>query len=129
MLKYTCKTIADPLCKLFNMSLQCHIYPNIWKSATVMPIFKKGDKSEVSIYRPISLISCIGKSFERVVFKHVHNFVLSNSLIFKYQSGLLPGHLTVHHLIKEVHHTCLALESQKINCQVFCNISKAFDRV
>ena len=74
MLKYTSKTIALPLCKLFNMSLQQHAYPNLWKSATVMPIFKKGEKSEVCNYRQISLISCVGKAFERVVFKHVHNY-------------------------------------------------------
>ena len=43
------------------MSLQRHIHPNIWKSTTVMPIFKKGDKSEISNYRPISLINCVGK--------------------------------------------------------------------
>ena len=129
MLKYTCRTTAVPLCKLFNMSLQRLTYPTIWKSATVIPIFKKGDRSEVSDYRPISLISCVGKSFERVVFKHVHNYLLSNSLIYKYQSGFLPGHSTVDHLIEEVHYTCLALENQKINCQVFCDISKAFDRV
>ena len=103
MLKNTCKTIAIPLCKLFNKSLQSRIYPRIWKSATVMPILKKGDKSEVSNYRPISLISCVGKTFERVVFKHVHNHLLSNSLIYKYQSGFLPGHSTVHYLIELVH--------------------------
>ena len=54
-LKYTCKTIAVPLCKLFNMSLQQHAYPNLWKSATVIPIFKKGKKSDVCNYRPIFL--------------------------------------------------------------------------
>ena len=44
MLKYTCKTVAKPLCRLFNMSLQQRSFPNLWKSADVMPIFKKGDK-------------------------------------------------------------------------------------
>ena len=129
MLKNTCKTIAIPLCKLFNKSLQSRTYPRIWKSATVMPIFNKGDKSEVSNYRPISLISCVGKTFERVVFKHVHNYLLPNSLIYKYQSGFLPGHSTVHHLIELVHQTCLALEDRKTNCQIFCDISKAFDNI
>ena len=94
-----------------------------------MPIFKKGEKSEVCNYRPISLISSAGKAFERVVFKHVHNYLLSNSLFYKYQSEFLPGHSTVHHLREVVRQTCLALESHKINCQVFCDISKAFDRV
>ena len=129
MLKYTCKITAVPLCKLFNMSLQQHAYPNLWKSATVMPIFKKGEKSRVCNYGPISLTSCVGKAFERVVFKHVHNYFLSNFLIYKYQSGFLPGHSTVHHLIEVVNQTCLALESHKIKYQVFCYISKAFDRV
>ena len=85
------------------------------KAATVMPIFKKGEKSEVCNYRPVSLISCVGKAFERVV----HNYLLSSSLTYKYQSRFLPGHSTVHHLIEVVHQTCLALENHKINCQVF----------
>ena len=71
----------------------------------------------------------MGKSFERVIFKHVYNHLITNSLIYQYQSGFLPGHSTVHHLIELVHHTCLALEKYEINCQIFCDISKAFDRV
>ncbi|MEW8548488.1 MAG: reverse transcriptase family protein [Candidatus Thiodiazotropha sp.] len=129
MLKYTSHTVAKPLCYLFNMSLQQRSFPSLWKSADVMPIFKKGDKSIVSNYRPISLISCVGKSFERIVFKNVYNHLLTNSLIYKYQSGFLPGHSTVHHLIEAIHHTCLALENHEINCQIYCDISKAFDRV
>ena len=49
-------------------------------------------------------------------------------LIYKFQSGFLPGHSTVHHLIEVIHHTCLALENYE-TCQFFCDISKAFDRV
>ena len=129
MLKNTCHTIAKPLSMLFNISIQQNIYPKIWKSAVVMPIFKKGDKSDVSNYRPISLISCVGKSFERIVFKNVYNHLMANSLIYKFQSGFLPGHSTVHHLIEVIHHTCLALENYETTCQFFCDISKAFDRV
>ena len=111
------------------MSLQQHTYPKLWKSATVMPIFRKGEKSEVCNYRPISLISCIGEAFERVIFKHVHNYLLPNSLIYKYQSGFLPGHSTVHHLIEVVHQTRIALENHEINYHVFCETSKSFNRV
>ena len=35
----------------------------------------------------------------------------------------------MHHLNELVHHTCLALEKYEINCQIFCDLSKAFDRV
>ena len=129
MLKYTSKTIAIPLCKLFNLSLRTNSFPALWKLAHVMPIFKKGDRSLVSNYRPISLVSCVGKSFERVIFKHVYNHLITNSMIYPYQSGFLPGHSTVHHLIELTHQTCLALEKYETNCQIFCDISKAFDRV
>ena len=86
---------------------------------------KKGDKSVASNYRPISLISCVGESFIQTCL----NLLDSNSLIYKYQSGFLPGHSTVHHLIESIHNTCLALENFETSCQVFCDISKAFDRV
>ena len=65
-----------------------------------MPIIKKGDKSQTNNYRPISLVSCVGKDFESVIFKHVYNNLITNSLIYQYQSGFLPGHSTVHHLIE-----------------------------
>ena len=97
MLKNTCRAIATPLCKLFNLSLQTNSFPTLWKLAHVMPIFKKGDRSLVCNYRPISLVSCVGKPFERVIFKHVYNHMITNSLIYQYQSGFLPGHSTVHH--------------------------------
>ena len=129
MLKNCSISLAIPLCLLFNLSLRLHTYPSLWKLAHITPIFKKGDKSVASNYRPISLISCVGKSFERILFKHVYNHLDSNSLIYKYQSGFLPGHSTVHHLIESIHNTCLALENFETSCQVFCDISKAFDRV
>ena len=129
MLKNTSGSIATPLCKLFNLSLKTNSFPSLWKLAHVMPIFKKGDKSHASNYIPISLISCVGKTFERIIFKHVYNHLISYSLIYQYQTGFLPGHSTAHHLIELIHHTCLALEKYKINCQIFCDISKAFDRV
>ena len=45
----------------------------------------KGDKSEAGSYRPVSLISCVGKAFERVIFKHVYNHIADNNLLNKYQ--------------------------------------------
>ena len=102
MLRQTSKTISLPLCKLFNLSLKTNTYPALWKIAHVMPVFKKGDKFQPCNYRPISLISCIGKSFERILFKNVYNHLIENSLVYKYQSGFLPGHSTVHHLIESM---------------------------
>ena len=122
MLKSTCNTACVPLSKLFNLSLRTHSYPEIWKISHVMPLFKKGDKSLTRNYRPVSLTSNVGKSFERIIFKHLYNlynYITESELLYKYQSGFLPGHSTVHHLIELTHNICISLESYEANCQVF----------
>ena len=62
--------LSPPLCSLFNQSLILGIVPDIWKEAHVCPIPKGGDRTAVSNYRPISLLSNINKVLERIVFKH-----------------------------------------------------------
>ena len=51
--------LSPPLCTLFNQSLILGIVPDIWKEAHVCPIPKGGDRTAVSNYRPISLLSNI----------------------------------------------------------------------
>jgi hypothetical protein len=50
-------------------------------------LFKNGDKSLPSNYRPISLLSCVSKVLEKIIFKHVFNHLLGNKLLYKFQSG------------------------------------------
>ena len=127
MLKHTASTVCKPLEIIFNCSLQTGRFPHMWKSAIIIALFKKGIKSDPTNYRPISLLSCVGKVFERVIFKYIYNSLIE--LIYKYQSGFMHKHFTVHQLIEIYHNICLALENHKIICSVFCDISKAFDRI
>ncbi len=100
MLKGCSKTVCKPLCILFNRSVTLNKYPSSWKIANVMPLFKKGDKSLLSNYRPISLISCVGKVMERVMLniKYIHSHLNSNNLIFKtnLESSRLLDSLSTH---------------------------------
>ena len=66
--------LSQPLSDLFNASLSLRKMPVSWKVANVCAIFKKGDRSLPSNYRPISLLNTIEKVFERIIFKHVFNF-------------------------------------------------------
>ena len=63
--------IVDALTILFNRSLQEGVFPTTWKTAHVTPIYKKGSKELCTNYRPISLLSCIGKVLEKCVQRHV----------------------------------------------------------
>ena len=129
LLKQIKFTISSPLFKLFNKSLQVGIYPNSWKVALVLPLFKKGERNSPCNYRPISLLSCLGKLMERCVYKHLYNYLTSNNLIYSNQSGFLTGHSTVYQLIEMYHQLVQSFDNKTHTCLVFCDISKAFDRV
>ena len=53
------------LCHIFNKSLTNGIYPETWKRALVMPLYKKGIKSAINNYRPVSLLPCVSKGLEK----------------------------------------------------------------
>ena len=91
ILRECSRELSHPLCFLLNHSLSLGIFPETWKDAMVCAIYKKGDMSSVSNYRPISLLSCLEKVAERAVFKHLYNHLHENSILTPLQSGFIPG--------------------------------------
>lgn len=71
----------------------------------------------------------MGKTLEKIVFKHVHNYLHTHRLISSFQSGFTPGDSTVYQLCELYHLFAKALDNRKDIRIVFCDISKAFDRV
>ena len=129
ILKELATPLSFPLSDLFNFSLATGKVPQMWKEANVTPIFKKEDPSVVSNYRPISLLSAVGKVLEKIVHKHLFNFVREHDLLSALQSGFIPGDSTVNQLIDIYNTFCKSLDEGKEVRAVFCDISKAFDRV
>ena len=84
MLREAKYEIAGPLYLLFNKSLREKIFPADLKHAHIIQIFKSADKSSVSNYRPVALLSTISKVFEKVVYKHMFNILTENALIYKF---------------------------------------------
>ena len=129
LLKEGAFVISKPLTTIFNGSLQQGYFPARWKEANVTPIYKKEDRSSPSNYRPISLLSCIGKTMERCVHKHIYNYISQNNLLTPLQSGFISGDSTTNQLLNIYHMFCEAVDNGKEVRVVFCDISKAFDRV
>ena len=129
LLRGLSKELSTPYCSLFNQSLRGGIVPSLYKEANVCPIPKKGDLSDVSNYRPISLLNSEDKVLERLVFKYFYNHLRDNNLLSSLQSGFLPGDSTANQLSFLYNMFCQALDSGKEVRAVFCDISKAFDRV
>ena len=122
-------SLVKPLTKLFNLSLNKGKVPKLWKQANVVPIHKKDSKQILANYRPVSLLSILGKMMERIVFKYVFNHFRDNFLLSVWQSGFLPGSSTVTQLIEIYNTFCSAITKNKEIRIVFLDISKAFDRV
>ena len=129
LLRELSKELSTPYCSLFNQSLWEGIVSSLYKEANVCPVSKKDDLSGVSNYRPVSLVNSEDKVLKRIVFKYLYNHLRDNNLLYSLNSGSLPGDSTVNQLSFLYNMFCQALDSGKDVRAVFCDISKAFDRV
>ncbi|MCG8033360.1 MAG: reverse transcriptase family protein, partial [Candidatus Thiodiazotropha taylori] len=129
VLKELSSELSAPLSSFFNRSFHIGEVPDTFKVAHVTPVPKGGDRSVVSNNRPISLLSNLDKTQEKLVFKHLYNHFRENNIITSFQSGFTPGDSTVNQLTFLYHTFCQALDSGKEVRVVFCDIKKAFDRV
>ena len=121
--------IAEPLTILFNRSLRESKFPAIWKVSHVTPLHKKGPMRFCNNYRPISLLSCIGKVLEKCIHKHLYKFLQYNNIITQSQSGFIPGDSTVNQLLCIYNDLCSSFDKEITTQAVYLDISKAFDRV
>ena len=70
------------------------------KIAKVSPIFKKGDKSILSNYRPISVLPHFSKILERIMYNRLYAYLAENNILFNKQFGFGAGHSTEHALLE-----------------------------
>ena len=129
LLREAAPSISDVLAKIFNKSLESSTYPDIWKMAHVVPLHKKNSQSDPNNYRPVSLLTCISKILEKAVYKYVHNYLISNNLITKKQSGFSPGDSTINQLTCICHQIYESFDNRDETRAVFLDLSKAFDKV
>ena len=82
--------------KLFNIIFESGIIPNAWTIRVIHPIFKnKGDSTDPLNYRPITLLSCLGKLFTAILNIRLEKYASDNNIINDYQSGFRKGFSTV----------------------------------
>ena len=129
LLKEGSYILAHPYAVIFNRSFSLGYSPSSRKEANVTRIFIKDDESQPSNYRPISFLSIVGKAMERCIHKYLYNYITVNDILTSLQSGLRHGDSTTNQLLHTYYTICEAVDTGKEVRAVFCDISKAFDRV
>ena len=94
-LKLALPFIENSLAIVFNTSIETSRFPDSWKVARVAPIFKEGDKTGRSNYRPISVLPVISRLFEKLVANQLYQSMNENGHFSSGQSGFLHLHSTL----------------------------------
>ena len=119
--------ITEPLHHIFELSFAESKVPSDWKTATVVPIFKKGDKSSPGNYRPVSLTSIICKLFETIIRKRLVDHLDQNELIFSEQYGFRRS--CALQLLNVLEDWTKSLNENNDTDVIYLDFSKAFDSV
>ena len=122
-------SMATNLSIIFNKSMESGIFPQLLKTAKVIPVYKAESKMIESNYRPISLLPIIGKLFEKLICKRISSFIQKYNILYSRQFGFQSGKSTEHALIDIQDQILKSLEKGETPCCIFLDFAKAFDTV
>ena len=111
--------------KDFNRSLDKCLFPADLKNAEVVPVFKKGDKTNKENYRPVSILSNISKVYERCIYDQICSFF--DTILSKLQCGFRKGFSAQTCLLVMVEKWRKSIDSGNKSGAVLTDLSKAFD--
>ena len=127
MVKSLKNELYMPLTLIINQMLHTGKYPNAFKIAKVIPIFKMGDPSLLTNYRPISLLPTLSTLFGRVIFIQLYYFFTTNKILCEQQYGFRAGHSTELAATELIDHMYEQIDQQKTPVHIYINLAKAFD--
>lgn len=121
--------ITPPLVYLINLIFKTGKCPSHFKTATIIPVYKSGDKLEIQNYRPISLISGVAKIFEKALKQRIVSFIDKYNLISSKQFGFRAKMSTndaISELIGKIYQN---IDKSVPSLCIFADLAKAFDTV
>ena len=104
--------------------LQTGEFPNYLKISRVKSLFKSGEASSFSNYRPISLLPSISKIFEYIIFKQLYSYMDDNGLFSLEQYGFRADHSTELAALHLVNHLTKQMDTGKVSINIYIDLSK-----
>ncbi len=128
-LKSVCNVLSPVISELVSHSLHEGVFPSKLKLAKVIPLHKNGSRSEITNYRPISLLSCFSKIFEKVMQERLVKHLKARNILYPSQYGFRAGHSCEHALLEAQHKIHRALDRKQVSALLLLDFSRAFDLV
>ena len=110
---------------IFNNCVKSGEFPDILKYADITPVFKKGDTTDKTKYRPISALSNLSKVFENMTYARIISFM--EPKLSKHEAGFRAKHNTQHALLKMTETWCAMLNKDNKVGAITMDLSKTFD--
>lgn len=127
LLKQCSDYLCEPLLYICNLSFSKGVFPTKLKASKVVPIFKKGSKSLMSNYRPISITSPFSKVLEKLMHSRLISFLDKFQILYEYQFGFRKHFSTTLALTDVVNMIQNETYNKNYVLAVFMDLQKAFD--
>ena len=128
-LKAVVGSISHVLQHIVTASLEQGVFPTHLKTAKVIPLFKTGSRTDVSNYRPISLLPAFSKIYEKIMLTRLTDHLKKNKILYSSQYGFRSSHSCDHTILEAQNTITNALERKKVAALLLLDFSKAFDMV
>jgi len=129
LLKKTGLLLLSPIARLINSSFKSGVFPDVLKDAQIVPVHKSGSETEMSNYRPISVLSYVSKIFEKCISNRIIAYANKCKILCVQQYGFLRGKSTADALISLSEYVYGSLNEKKHTTGIFVDLKKAFDTV
>jgi hypothetical protein len=127
IVKQSIQFLKKPLTFIFNLSLSSGTFPHLMKIAKVRPIHKKGQKQEISNYRPISVLPAFSKILEMLIYNRVMSFLKKHNLVSEAQNGFRGKKSTNTAIQTFIEDIQKASDNKRFALGIFLDLTKAFD--
>ena len=121
--------IAGPLHHIISLSIMQNKFPTSWKYAKVVPLHKKGSVLERKNYRPVAILSPLGKILEKIAYEQIYNYFSNNKIFHENLQGYRQNRSTQTALLQMYDRWVRAAHAGRVSGVVLLDLSAAFDLV
>jgi len=129
LLKLCCPLILHFLRHIFNFCFEQSVFPTCWKISLIKPIPKTNNVSSVQDLRPISILSVLGKVFEKLMAAQLDLHLKTFNILPQFQSGFRAGYGCSSALLRISDDIFSAIDCGKLTALVLLDYSRAFDTI